>query len=101
MSDTLNPSGMYQFFPAQADGDDVVVYSPEDGKTEIQRFTFPRQQVAPFMCLADFLKTVESGEMDYIALMVVTAGHGVSEQARELKEAGKVFRKSCITSNST
>lgn len=87
-SETFEPSAMYQFFPAQADGNDVVVYSPEDCKTEIERFTFPRQQVEPYLCLADFLKTVESGEMDYIALMVVTAGKGVSDKARLLKEQG-------------
>lgn len=95
-SDLLNPSGMYQFYPAQADGDDVILYSPEDAKTEIQRFTFPRQAKAPFMCLADFLKPVESGEMDYIALMVVTAGHGVSAKARELKEAGKFLESHAL-----
>lgn len=93
--ETLKPSGMYQFFKAQADGDDVVVYA-EDGVTEIQRFTFPRQQVAPFMCLSDFLKTKESGEMDYIALMVVTAGHGVSAKARELKDAGKFLESHAL-----
>ena len=95
-SDILSPSGMYQFYPAQADGDDVVVYSQEDNKTEIQRFTFPRQQTVPFLCLADFLKTVDSGEMDYIALMVVTAGHGISDKARELKEAGKFLESHAL-----
>ena len=43
-SDLLNPPGMYQFFPAQSDGDDVIIYDPEDAKTEIERFTFPRQR---------------------------------------------------------
>lgn len=95
-SDTFQPSGMYQFFPAQADGDDVIVYSPEDAKTEIERFTFPRQQVEPYLCLADFLKTVDSGEMDYIALMVVTAGHGVSDKARELKEQGRFLESHAL-----
>ncbi|KGR77209.1 methionine synthase [Ureibacillus sinduriensis] len=88
-SDLLTPSGMYQFFPAQADGDDVVIYSPEDQKREIERFHFPRQKEAPYLCLADFLKTVESGEMDYVALMVVTAGHGVKSVADQLKNDGK------------
>ena len=92
---TLHPSGMYQFYKAQADGDDVVLYA-EDGTTEIQRFTFPRQSKAPFMCLADFLKTKESGEMDYVALMVVTAGRGVSDQAREFKEAGKFLESHAL-----
>lgn len=92
---TLKPSGMYHFFKAQADGDDVVVYA-EDGLTEIERFTFPRQEKVPHLCLADFLKTKESGEMDYIALMIVTAGHGVSEKARTLKEEGKFLESHAL-----
>ncbi|WP_432362270.1 methionine synthase [Sporosarcina sp. UB5] len=88
-SGNLSASGLYQFFPAQADGDDVIIYNPEDAKTEIERFTFPRQSKAPFLCLADYLKTVDSGEMDYVALMQVTAGHGVREFANQLKAEGK------------
>ncbi|MFS0689580.1 methionine synthase [Sporosarcina sp. 179-K 8C2 HS] len=88
-SGNLSASGLYQFFPAQADGDDVIIYDPEDAKTEIERFTFPRQSKEPFLCLADYLKTVDSGEMDYVALMQVTAGHGVREYANRLKAEGK------------
>ena len=99
-SKVLNPSGMYRFFPAQAEGDDVIIYHPEDAKTEIERFQFPRQQEAPFLCLADFLKPVESGEMDYVALMVVTAGHGAREIADQYKNEGKFLRKPCIIINS-
>lgn len=95
-SGLLKPSALYQFYPAQADGNDVVVYDPADAKTEIERFTFPRQQVAPFLCLADFLKTVESGEMDYIGLMVVTAGHGVSVKANKLKDEGKFLESHAL-----
>ncbi|MBT2583903.1 methionine synthase [Planococcus sp. ISL-109] len=85
----LKPAGMYQFFPAQSDGDDVIIYDPKDAKTEIERFTFPRQQKAPFLCLADYLKSTASGEMDYVAFMQVTAGHGVRAEATRLKEAGR------------
>ncbi|MGG0668532.1 methionine synthase [Sporosarcina koreensis] len=88
-SGNLSASGMYQFFPAQADGDDVIIYDPVDGKTEIERFTFPRQSKEPFLCLADYLKTVDSGEMDYVAFMQVTAGHGVRDYANKLKAEGK------------
>lgn len=97
-SGILSPSGMYQFFPAQRDGDDVVIYSPEDAKTEIERFTFPRQQVSPYLCLSDFLKSVDSGEMDYVALMVVTAGHGAKEKAEQLKEEGKFLESHALLS---
>ncbi|WP_211653258.1 methionine synthase [Planococcus alpniumensis] len=88
-SGLLKPAGMYQFFPAQSDGDDVIIYDPKDAKTEIERFTFPRQAKAPFLCLADYLKSTASGEMDYVAFMQVTAGHGVRAEATRLKEAGR------------
>lgn len=88
-SGNLRASGLYQFFPAQADGDDVVVYDPEGSGREIERFSFPRQEKEPFLCLADYLKPVDSGEIDYIALMQVTAGHGVRDFAEKLKADGK------------
>ncbi|MBK3496239.1 methionine synthase [Viridibacillus sp. YIM B01967] len=95
-SGVLTPSGMYQFFPAQADGDDVIIYDPADSKTIIERFTFPRQNKTPYLCLADFLKTVDSGEMDYVAFMQVTAGHGVREAAVRLKEQGKFLESHAL-----
>lgn len=92
---TLKPAGMYQFYPAQSSGNDVIIYD-ETGKNEIQRFTFPRQAKAPFLCLADFLKSVESGEMDYVAMLVVTAGLGVREKAVALKEDGKFLESHAL-----
>lgn len=94
--DILKPQGVYQFFPAQADGDDVIIYDPTDSKTEIERFTFPRQSAQPFLCLADYLKSVDSGEMDYVALMLVTAGHGVRGEAAKLKEQGKFLESHAL-----
>ena len=88
-SGNLTASGLYQFFPAQSDGDDVIIYDPADAKTEIERFTFPRQGKEPFLCLADYLKPVASGEMDYVGFMQVTAGHGVRDFANKLKAEGK------------
>ncbi|WP_427137556.1 methionine synthase [Psychrobacillus psychrodurans] len=95
-SDILKPQGVYQFFPAQADGDDVIIYDPTDSKTEIERFTFPRQSAQPFLCLADYLKSVDRGEMDYVALMLVTAGHGVRGEAAKLKEQGKFLESHAL-----
>ncbi|MGN5455937.1 MAG: methionine synthase [Candidatus Kurthia intestinigallinarum] len=87
-SDLLHPKAMYQFFKAQSDGDDVIIYD-KDGVTEIERFTFPRQEKEPFLCLADFLKSKDSGEMDYVGFLQVTAGKGIREKAQQLKEQGK------------
>ncbi|ANE47866.1 methionine synthase [Paenibacillus swuensis] len=85
-------SGMYRFFPAQSSGNDVIVYDPEDHTKVLKTFTFPRQQVDPYLCLADFLKPVSSGVMDYVGFLVVTAGSGVRELAEEMKAKGDYLR---------
>ncbi|TGB01980.1 methionine synthase [Halobacillus salinus] len=82
----IQPSAMYQFFPAQSDGDDVLIYDPY-GEV-VERFTFPRQPKEPYLCLADYLKPVASGEMDYVGFFAVTAGKGIRERAVKLKENG-------------
>ncbi|MDQ0215601.1 5-methyltetrahydrofolate--homocysteine methyltransferase [Oikeobacillus pervagus] len=95
-SGKLRTAALYQFFPAQSDGDDVIIYDPEDEKTEMERFTFPRQEKAPFLCLADYLKSKESGEMDYVGFFVVTAGFDVRKKATALKEQGEFLQSHAI-----
>ncbi|HHY21858.1 MAG TPA: dihydropteroate synthase, partial [Bacilli bacterium] len=84
----VEANGVYQFFPAQADGNDIIIYDPIDKKTIIERFTFPRQQKAPHLCLADFLRPVSSGELDYVGFFAVTCGTGIREKAEIAKENG-------------
>ncbi|MDN4594293.1 methionine synthase [Polycladomyces subterraneus] len=88
----LQAHGMYRFFPAQADGDAVLVYDPNDMNRVLQRFDFPRQKKPPYLCLADFLRPKESGVMDVVGFLVVTAGTGVRELAEEWKQRGDYFR---------
>jgi 5-methyltetrahydrofolate--homocysteine methyltransferase len=94
----LKTAATYQFFPAQSQGDDVIIYDPADSKTEIERFTFPRQMKEPFLCLADYLKSVESGEMDYVGFFVVTAGFGVRNAAMKLRDEGKFLDSHALQS---
>ncbi|GGF89820.1 methionine synthase [Paenibacillus abyssi] len=95
---TLHANAMYRFFPAQSSGNDIIIYDPKDTTKEIKRFTFPRQQVEPFLCLADYLKPVESGTMDYVGFLVVTAGQGVRERATEMKDRGDYLRSHALQS---
>jgi 5-methyltetrahydrofolate--homocysteine methyltransferase len=88
----LKAQGMYRFFPAQSKGNEIYIYDPQDHSKVIQTFTFPRQKKEPYLCLADFVKPVESGVMDYVAFLVVTAGQGVREKAEEWKESGEYLR---------
>lgn len=85
----LSVDGMYQFFPAQSDGDDVLVYDPNNHERILERFKFPRQKKDPHLCLADFLRPTDSGEMDHVGFLTVTAGKGVRKIAEEAKEAGE------------
>ncbi|WP_166241661.1 methionine synthase [Paenibacillus turpanensis] len=95
-SGLLKAHGMYRFFPAQSKGEEIYIYDPEDHSRVIETFTFPRQSVEPFLCLADYIRSVDSGEMDYVGFLVVTAGHGVREKAQELREKGDYLRSHAL-----
>ncbi|WP_342527795.1 methionine synthase [Chryseomicrobium sp. FSL W7-1435] len=93
----LQASAIYQFFPAQSDGDDVIIYDPKDQTKVIERFHFPRQQKTDFLCLADYLKPVGE-EMDYVGFFTVTAGKGIRTWAQQLKEQGKFLESHALQS---
>ena len=94
----LKPQGMYQFFPAQSEGNTIYIYDPADHSKVLQTFTFPRQQVEPYLCLADFIRSRESGEMDYVGFLVVTCGHGIMELAEQWKEQGDYLKSHALQS---
>jgi 5-methyltetrahydrofolate--homocysteine methyltransferase len=83
-SGILVPQLVYGYFPANGDGNDVIIWTDESRTTERMRFTYPRQGEAPFLCIADFFRPVESGEVDYAAFHIVTMGAKVSDAAAEL-----------------
>lgn len=92
----ITPAALYQFFPAQSEGNRIYIYSPEDKRTIIETFEFPRQQRAPYLCLADYLKPVESGQIDYVGFFAVTAGKGIRELAQRWKENGEFLKSHAI-----
>jgi 5-methyltetrahydrofolate--homocysteine methyltransferase len=85
----LVPAVAWGYFPVNADGDDLVVWSDDDRATERLRFRFPRQQKDRFLCISDFFRSVESGDKDYAGFHVVTIGDEASERERELFAADK------------
>jgi 5-methyltetrahydrofolate--homocysteine methyltransferase len=71
----LRPRGVYGYFPAGRDGDDLVVFDPADRARQVGRFTFPRQSDRERLCLADYYRPLEGGApRDVVALQVVTSG---------------------------
>ena len=78
------PRGTYGYFPANRDGNDVVVFDPDTGE-ETARFDFPRQDEGRLLCLADYLRPIESGVRDVIALQAVTVGQEATEYLDRLQ----------------
>jgi 5-methyltetrahydrofolate--homocysteine methyltransferase len=106
----FEPKVVYGYFPAQGDGNDVVVYDPSscrDGRPrpskpsearqqptpkEILRFTFPRQKEGRRLCISDFFAAPSSGKMDVIGLSLVTIGPKASVETQRLFEGGEYTR---------
>jgi len=88
-SGLLQVRAAYGFFPAAAEGDDLVVFDPEDHTTEIARFRFPRQRDRDRLCLADyFAPTNGTRPVDVVGFQVVTVGDRLLERANALMKGG-------------
>ncbi len=88
-ADLLIPQVVWGHFPANSEGDDLIVYEDERRDNEIMRFTFPRQPKEPWLCIADFFRSRASGEQDWASFQLVTMGRQVSEEAAKLFAANE------------
>lgn len=85
----ITPQAVYQFFPAQSSGNTIFIYDPDEPGKVMETFEFPRQNSGSFLCLADYIKPIDSGEIDYVGFFAVTAGTGVKKAAEQLKNEGR------------
>jgi 5-methyltetrahydrofolate--homocysteine methyltransferase len=96
----FEPAVVYGYFPAQGDGNDVVVYEvpssesrvPRGGQKELLRFAFPRQREGRRLCISDFFMPKSSGKMDVLGLSLVTIGPKASIETQHLFEGGEYTR---------
>ncbi len=82
----LNAAVVYGYFPCYSEGNDLVILhheGPNEGSERV-RFTFPRQSRDRRLCLSDFFRSKESGEIDTVAFHIVTMGQSVSEASAKL-----------------
>ena len=119
---SIRARAVYGFWPANSDGDDIVLWTDESRTQELMRFPMLRQQwervgQTSFRSLADYVAPVkESGDRnqdsvdrsatdltnpesripnpvaDYIGAFAVTAGHGCDELAKSIEAAGDDYR---------
>jgi 5-methyltetrahydrofolate--homocysteine methyltransferase len=78
----VTANAVYGFFPANTEGDDIVIYTDESRDEERMRFPALRQQwerdgQTSFRSLADYVAPRESGIPDYLGAFAVTAGLGL------------------------
>jgi 5-methyltetrahydrofolate--homocysteine methyltransferase len=85
----LVPAVIWGYFPVNADGNDLIVWTDDDRRNERLRFSFPRQAGDRHLCISDFFRSAESGDRDYAAFHVVTVGERASERERELFAADR------------
>ena len=83
----LTAKAVVGLWPANSDGDDVLVFSPAPRSplTAPHRLNFLRQQAdkpageRANLCLADFVAPADSGVEDWIGGFAVTTGHGIED----------------------
>lgn len=92
----IKPAAVYQFFPAQSDGNKLYIYDPDEPGKILQTFEFPRQEVSPGLCLSDYARPVSDGEMDYVGMFAVTAGSGIRQAADQLKNEGRFLESHAL-----
>ena len=84
--------GVVGFWPANAEGDDLVLWTDDSRREELTRLHTLRQQMAKGegkanTALADFVAPVGAGA-DWVGAFAVTAGHGETEVAARFRAAG-------------
>ena len=85
----LQPRVRYGYFPANRDGNDLVIFSPDEAEREIARFTFPRQPRRDRLCLADYYLPLSSGRRDVAVFQIATVGAEATALTERLQAAGE------------
>jgi 5-methyltetrahydrofolate--homocysteine methyltransferase len=90
----LEPAVVYGYYPCVSKGEELIIYAPpatgglptpaEVSNSEIARLSFPRQRRDRHLCLADFFRPHDSGEVDVVAFQLVTIGSAASAATAEL-----------------
>ena len=92
----LSPKGMIGIFPANSDGDDIVIFTDDRRKKERTRIPMLRQQQLRgkesfTLSLSDYIAPVDSGIRDYLGGFAVTSGFETEKHVRHFKDEGDSY----------
>ncbi|TRX55807.1 methionine synthase [Thalassomonas sp. M1454] len=83
-NNTLQAKAVFGLFPAQRDGDDIIVFEDESRENVLETLHQLRQQTKKpagqyNRCLSDYVADKDSGINDYVGAFAVSAGFGADE----------------------
>ncbi|MAU10371.1 MAG: methionine synthase [Anaerolineaceae bacterium] len=89
---TLNPAAVYGYFPANADGDDLIVwdidaYERDGSLVEVARFSFPRQPNGDYLSISDYYEPINGRGVDVLQLQAATVGAAADAYFNKLQSA--------------
>ena len=88
----ISPSAVIGFWPANSDGDDILIFKDNSRKKILKKLHFLRQQVSrenskrPNFCLSDFVSPTSAKIKDFIGGFLVTAGDGIEKLSKEYED---------------
>jgi 5-methyltetrahydrofolate--homocysteine methyltransferase len=90
---SFEPRAVIGFYPCASQGEDLIVFDPEDPERELERIAFPRQATGRRLSIADFFEPLRAGragtgKRDVVGFSIVTIGSEASRQTQKLFDAG-------------
>lgn len=87
----ISARGVIGLYPCNSLGEDIILYKDPEGRKELSRFQFLRnqeekEQGVPNLCLADFIAPKDKNITDYIGGFVVTAGIGIEKWIKKYEQ---------------
>ncbi|HKL37477.1 MAG TPA: vitamin B12 dependent-methionine synthase activation domain-containing protein, partial [Bacteroidales bacterium] len=92
----LKPKGIIGIFPANSEGDDILIYTDDRRRKVQKRIPMLRQQQLKgqdgfTLSLSDFIAPVESGLRDYLGAFAVTSGFETEKHVKHFKKEGDSY----------
>jgi len=93
----LTARAVYGFWPAVADGQDIVLFSDLEPGEELVRFPMLRQQwqrrgQTEYRSLVDYVAPLDSGQVDHVGAFAVTAGEGIDSLVERFESEHDDYR---------
>ncbi|MFV0431129.1 MAG: methionine synthase [Alphaproteobacteria bacterium] len=85
----FSPQAMYGYWPCNSEGNELIVFDPEDHDKELLRIRFPRQNEEDGLAISDFYRDISTKQRDILGLQVVSMGQKAADIEQEWFKTGR------------